>query len=646
MNALAAVLWTSAGLSGGVLLAPRRAVEACLAVAGSIALGVVSTAYVLSALGALGSAEAWLAGALAWAGVLGVWAGARRGRAGAREFARALAPPRPVRSDPFATALLAVMAATAVVLFGCNAALGTLAAPGNWDGMTYHLARAAYAVQTGSFAPFGANYWAQQVHPKNSAALLVAALTLGGKTERLVALPQLVAYVVCGLEVYGLGRLAGLSRAEALFGALAFGLLVEPLMEAATVQNDLVLAAAFGAALYFLALFGETRRWAHAAASALAVGFGLGVKAAFALVVPLVAAFAVFVMWRAGGWRVAGRAAALFAVVAGAMVLPVGYVSNVQRFGHPVGPESVRAEHAFEAMPAGAWLRLAATNAVRFALDFVELDGIPETAPVVHDALGVPKRAVGAVAAAVGLDPAGAAGTREPFAYQAPYRHEDFSGWGVLGFLLVWPAVWVALLRRATPPVLRVLAGLAVAFVLVQAAAGPYDPWRGRYFIACAVVAAPACGPVVRARSWWGRGAVVAVVALGAALSVAAVLLRSTQPMVAVGPLQSVWSKTRTEQLASSRMELIGPLARFERLVPPGATVALALPLDSYEYPYFGAGLTRRLLPVRPFDGPVPPVPAAAGYLLYQRGEAAFRAGDVPLGADLYLRRLAPAGRP
>lgn len=44
-------------------------------------------------------------------------------------------------------------------------------APHNWDSMTYHLARIPYFLQQNSLAHFGADYWAQDVHPKNATLL-------------------------------------------------------------------------------------------------------------------------------------------------------------------------------------------------------------------------------------------------------------------------------------------------------------------------------------------------------------------------------------------------------------------------------------------------------------------------------------------
>jgi hypothetical protein len=95
----------------------------------------------------------------------------------------------------------------------------------------------------------------------------------------------------------------------------------------------------------------------------------------------------------------------------------------------------------------------------------------------------------------MGLDPAQEAFTRVPFVFEKPAKSsEDFSYWGALGFLLIWPVVIWLLFERGNHGSGKIFAVAAVVFLIVQAFSGPYDPWRGRYFLSCAPFALIALG--------------------------------------------------------------------------------------------------------------------------------------------------------
>lgn len=79
---------------------------------------------------------------------------------------------------------------------------------------------------------------------------------------------------------------------------------------------------------------------------------------------------------------------------------------------------------------------------------------------------------------------------------------------------------------------------------------------------------------------------------------------------------------------------------RFDAIVPADAVVAVLLEPASFEYPLFGRGLTRRLIPINSFRSGRQPVPSDAEYLVFGSGLEPPRSGDVHLGSDWYLRPL------
>jgi hypothetical protein len=107
----------------------------------------------------------------------------------------------------------------------------------------------------------------------------------------------------------------------------------------------------------------------------------------------------------------------------------------------------------------------------------------------------------------------------------------------------------------------------------------------------------------------------------------------------------SLFDMHRDRQLVFNNQKYFPALESFNDLVPEDAVVALFLYPNSFEYPLFGPGFTRTLIPINSFyEGPQP-IPEEAQYLLYARGYPCAEDGDRHLGADWYLRKLDDANR-
>jgi hypothetical protein len=374
----------------------------------------------------------------------------------------------------------------------------------------------------------------------------------------------------------------------------------------------------------------------------------VGVKSATLLALPSIAVVAVFALGIGGWGSSAGRRGrlALFAcavlVGVSAFALPSGYLDNVRRYHHPVGPPEVRREHSFEGAPLSRVWQQGSKNVLRFGVEFLSLDGLPPVEPFVtaqKKLRELPARAF----RAIGVDLGESKGVRAALIVpKAPTAQEDNSYWGVFGLLLVWPAAAMALVGRKSSGAARALSLAALVFTFAQAYCGPFDRWRGRYFILVAVLVVPLvarCFETWRGR--WLSAYLTAVVGLGAASGVCAVLFRQNRPVIGVRAWtnmdRSIFRQDRLEQMMATRPGTLGAMRQFERLVPADAEVAVMLPPDSYEYPLFGPELTRRLVPISLKGKP----PASAGYLIFARSSMRPSRGDRSLGDRLYLRRLA-----
>lgn len=616
-----------APLLAGLLLAAGYSLSALQAihrldartVAGGIALALAALATGRSAV-SLADAPYRLRDAL-----MGAWRSARQGYAGLTTFERRALTPCLV---------------TVAILWLINFDLVVNTAPHNWDSMTYHLARMAYYLQEGSLANYGANYWAQVTHPKNATVWLIFTYLAAGRNENLTQIVQFVAYSVAVVSVFGIARRMGCRRYASLFAAAVFGLLTENLMQAITTQNDMLLTAFAGCAVYGLMAFRERRQRRYLALAGLAIGIALGIKSSALLVMPCIAVVALYALWNpAMRQRLMGGAGALAAASLAAVALftlPAGYIENWQVYGHPIGPAYVRQLHAFEGASPGYVLEHGVNNLLRFGFEFLSLDGMPAFGDV-YAAQQALRDWPRQLTLALGFDLETTEATRAPFSYaKPPYAHEDMSYWGVFGFGLVLPLVTLALAGVIRAPAARVLAAGFALFALAQAFSGPYDPWRGRYFTIAGIFATPVVAVWLgRPQPWLAKALLMVVVMLGCFSGLSAVLGRANSMP------EEVYRMDRVAQLTRNRRAYTEPVRRFEQLVPPDATVAVFFGEDMFEYPLFGEGLTRRLIPVNPFGLEPRPIPPEADFLIYSAQLYADRqAGDIHLGEDWYLRHL------
>jgi len=88
----------------------------------------------------------------------------------------------------------------------------------------------------------------------------------------------------------------------------------------------------------------------------------------------------------------------------------------------------------------------------------------------------------------------------------------------------------------------------------------------------------------------------------------------------------------------------------YDSIVPQDATVALATINDDFEYPLYGAKLTRKLISINPFEKGLQPIPEDADYLFYAKSvindSTKIKAlpTDLRLGTDTTMKHLIVKG--
>ena len=395
--------------------------------------------------------------------------------------------------------VIAALGGSLLITASINLSTCLLLPPHNWDSMTYHLARVAYYLQHNSLAYYDASYWAQVIHPKNSAVLLLFSWLSSNGNENLLQMNQYVSYFIALLAVYGLSRELGGNRMNSITVSLVFGLLTEVLMEASTTQNDLLIATCFAVSIYFILGYGRVRLNRYFIYSALSFSIALGMKGSALLLLPSMLILLVFSLKtrRESIWKirigVVGKTVIWCSIVI-FFVLPSGYVENQMRYGNPLAPEEVVSKHA--ATEKAPWVFGGVVNMARYSIDFISLDGFLPVAFVrqSQQALkAVPVQLYKLFDVDIGKESFYARSSFLP--YRSPVAHEDGSYWGIMGFGFIWLAVLLAIVRFRKNPEIAVFAFSSCVFFMTQAFVGPYDPWRGRYFISFMRCDCPSCNP-------------------------------------------------------------------------------------------------------------------------------------------------------
>ena len=555
-----------------------------------------------------------------------------------------------VRSPTFTKTVFVLLAVTFSVTTCLNILSMYTCLPNNWDSIASHLSRAAYFLQFNNLDIFHANYWAHDAHPHNAAILW--AYTLGIlEAELFTQAIQFLAYVGSGFMVYGLARELRFPRAPACISAMVFLLLVENIMESITVQNDMILLFFSGTAVYFLVIFAKTKQFIHVVLAFAGICLAMGVKGSFLMHVPVWIAFFLYLLVDNQRSNEKPRKK-LLAKIGGCMIIfslmlvflgdGIGYRHNYLEYHHLIGPE-IAQRKSFENKSLNEIMVEGSKNLLRYAFDCISLDGLNHIPGVAEGEVFLKKTAIDGLKR-LGVDLESGAMIVK-FVPHRPCSDEDFSWWGIMGYMLLPLGLMIALLRTSRNDWLTCTLLLSGGlFILAQAYIGPYDPWRGRYFGLLALLWAPFISilffPETRMTIFL-KAYIISVILLGCLTALLAVVLRDHRP---------IWmgfKTTRLEQMTtrSSKPGFITPFVNFDRIVPSEATVTICLPPDRYEYLFFGEKRTRTLLPVRSsagFESKFGP----SDYLLYAFDSncplhlCPPHKNDLPLGDNYFLRKL------
>jgi hypothetical protein len=631
---------------------------------------IIPTGFVLSALDLTANVFAWIVGNYV---VLGLqyllWS--RLATAGERYTIRGLVANRigtfrlwARELSPYLKVVFGAMFLTLGVIAVTNLILVLFTVPNEWDSMTGHLNRAIRYIQRGTMEHFGGTNWNMDTYPKSVTTIQIYSYLITGKVENAFKLIHHLSYYVTLASVFGIAQRIGRNLSASFFCALAYSMFLDFLMQAVTTETDIVLTAYLSCLLYFLFAFYSSRDNRYLYLAGMAFAIVTGHKATFALLLPSVFVIMLYTVFLAPGFKTffertlrLGIAIAVFALI---YTLPTGYVRNIQVFGHPIGPPTARYHQSYER--AGKLSNLfeqGSRNAVRYIYDFANLDGIrnAQWGYNLNTAVRTPL-VVLEDKMHMRLDDEKDF-TIVPFSFQRRFDYYNANPyWGVFGFALILPLMFLVLIRLFRS---RVHLFLAIAFCLHLAAisySAAYDPFKGRYFMESGLFGVlfllllfshHRLSIIKPRRNVW-KGYILVVVGLACISAIMAVFLNiRCLPLPAFGQ-ESALTMDRIAYQTFARPDITKAYQRFDSIVPADATVALATVNSDFEYPLYGAKLTRKLISINPFEEGLRPIPKEADYLFYARKvindttEIKALPTDIRLGSDTTMHHLLEKG--
>jgi hypothetical protein len=562
--------------------------------------------------------------------------------------------------SPYLKAIFLIMFSTFAFIAITNLILVLFTAPNEWDSMTGHLNRAVRYIQHGTMAHFGGTNWNMDTYPKSLTAIQIYSYLISGNFENAFKLIHHTSYYISLVAVFGISQRIGRNLSASFFCALAYSLFLDFLMQAISTETDIVMTAYLSCLLYFLFTYYSTRANKYLYISGMVFGIVFGHKVTFALLLPSVFVIMLYTVFLAPDLKTFfGRFVKLAVSIFVAMLIytfPTGYIKNIMVFGHPIGPPtSLKHQSVERAGSVSNLLEQGSRNMVRYAYDFFNLDGI-RNAQWGYNLNTTIRKPI------VELEDKLRMRLDEetdfsilPFSMQRRFQNYNANPyWGVFGFALTLPLVLLVLVRVFRS---RVHWFLALAFCLHFATlsySAPYDPFKGRYFIETGLFGVlfllllfshHRLSITKPRRNVW-KGYVLVVVVLACISAVMSVYLNvRCLPLPAYGH-ESALKTERIEFQTIARPDITKAYKTFDSIVPANATVALATINDDFEYPLYGADLSRKLITINPFEKGLKPIPKEADYLFYARSvvndTSKIRAlpTDIRLGSDTTMTDL------
>jgi 4-amino-4-deoxy-L-arabinose transferase-like glycosyltransferase len=501
---------------------------------------------------------------------------------------------------------LALLALGIFAAFAYAAVLNLFVPANNNDSLSTHLSRVGYWLQYGSFFPWPTSRYAQLYYPINTPLQFLWTILFWG-SDRLIGFVQWIAALVSAVAVFGIARLLGWKRTQSAFAALIFLSFPLILLQITTPQNDIVNAAIFVSAIYFLLAGFRSGEKKLLLLSALSVGLGLGTKQTFYFLLPGMAIL-LLLLWRKMGKKMWPKIAFWIAFCAIFFALFAVYINviNWQYFGNPLG-EQVYLNKATGNGNITYKLNSLIYNIPRIMYQALDTCGLPR--PIDGYTHKIKFHLVQFLVDKIGFQIEGTNYTLPGHIFllkEMNINQEDYAWYGPLSVLLLFPATLYFFIKgiRSGKPIFVGLALNALIFPVIVYFLIPYwDPLTsGRFLTPIVALCAPLMAGFI---PYKGKNRIILrAVILGLALTVISVTMLTNPSKQVAGKRTNqvdIWSGDRIAVETIQSFDNRDMLYMVDDLVPVDATLGLYTPDYLLDYPLFGAYFSRHLVPIYPY---------------------------------------------
>jgi len=498
--------------------------------------------------------------------------------------------------------LLSVILLTALI----NLFLSVYVPPNNWDSMTYHMSRVGYWLQHGSLHHYYTHKWTQNALPPNAEIIILWSVTLL-KSDILANMVQWIAYCGIGLAIYLIARILGNGQRSSVFASLIYLSLPMVVLQSSSTQNDLVVTLFAIGFFYFFHSGLKQKNDRKLLLSGIAFGLAVGTKLTILYILPASGIASLILL---GTFKTKFSFYARWCVFCFVGMLLFGsynYFQNLQTYGNPISPTE-----KIHLLSGEKNIEKIFLNALRYGYDGCDFRGLPEPLESYlfeqRDSFGKRYFSTPDMIRKYSFVPLFSFSSRRNF---KRFYHEDFGWFGVIGFLLYFPAAAWFFLRafykfKSAIDERWIYTFIAVFFFIFICFMQKYDANKGRYFILPMAFIAPIAVSFTKIKNKTLIVIAASCISLAAAItSVNASVKNRKKPLLPVKVKKVAFSVLNANHYqkragASAATKRLVPFLQFiEEATLPGSRIGHICTVDDWDYSFFGRDFSREVIPIK-----------------------------------------------
>ncbi len=473
--------------------------------------------------------------------------------------------------------------------------------PNNWDSMTYHLSRVAYWLQNQSLRHYYSRNSAQVIFPFNGEILLLWTMA-ASKLDRFCGFIQFVCYLLSGTLVYKCAReYLKISVIPALIVMLVWYALPEVILESTSTQNDLVVAYFIMFSLVYF-LLGIPKHTKYLVCSAIALGIAMGTKtSALFFALP----FAIIILFLLAKGTLHIKSIVLWGtifVVSFMILSSYNFIQNYLEFHNLLGLKEFIAAHKIS----NPSLKSFSSNLFQHLFNImINQTGLHLYIQEFSNYYNIFVAKIGAKFFQLFCIP-----TNFPGAFSSgnfdfnewAYKFslcEDVAFFGTAGTVIILLMLYILLMEIKSWFLKNaklnhrysVFAFLFIGFLSTMSFFLKWDPWQSRFMTGAVLMGIPLLSIIFESKLNLIKRLGQIIILYSIILLVPATFMNERKPLTGLFK-----DKIGLRSLARPEMEPI--IRKFNLLVPKNAKIGIVLPKDSYDFPLFGEGLEKTIVPL------------------------------------------------